>query len=71
VFLNRLGLTPEEMAAHAAAGEVDMEEFAAEYQRRQGERTHEEIEKEKAEARAVHGPGVELVNVFTGEHYIT
>lgn len=71
VFLNRLGLTPGEMKAHAAAGEVDMEEFAAEYRRRQSERSPAEIAEEKAEARTAHGPGVELVNVFTGEHYIT
>jgi hypothetical protein len=71
VFLERLGLTPEEIAAHAAACEADMDEFAAKYQRRQSERTPEEIAEEKAEALAAHGPGVEMVNVFTGEHYIT
>jgi len=71
VFLDRLGLTSEEIEAHAAAGEADMEEFAVEYRRRQNERSHAEIAEEKAEARTAHGPGVEMVNVFTGEHYIT
>jgi hypothetical protein len=71
VFLERLGLTPEEMTAHAAASDADAAEFAAEYQRRQSERTPEEVADQRAEACAAHGPGMELVNVFTGEHYIT
>lgn len=70
-ILNRLGLTSEEMACHTAARDADLDAYAAEYQRRQRERTAEQLAEERAEARAAHGPGVELVNVFTGERFIT
>jgi hypothetical protein len=43
----------------------------AEYQRRQALCTPEQIAEQRAEARAAHGPGVELVNIFTGCHYRT
>ena len=33
--------------------------------------TQEQIAEERFEARAAHGPGVELVNVITGEKYTT
>jgi hypothetical protein len=35
------------------------------------QRTPEQIAEEQAAARAAHGPGVELVNIFTGERFIT
>jgi hypothetical protein len=43
----------------------------AEYQRRQALRTTEQIAGQRAEARAAHGPGVELVNIFSGERLRT
>ena len=41
------------------------------YKEAQAARTPEQIAEQQAEARAAHGPGVELVNVITGEKYIT
>ena len=37
----------------------------------QEERTPEEIEAQRRRARSTHGPGVELVNVVTGERFTT
>jgi len=42
-----------------------------EYAEAQRNRTAEEIAEERAEARAAMGPGVEMVNMFTGERYTT
>ena len=65
-ILKRLGLTPVEMERHGSARDADLDYFAAEYLR---QRTPEHFAKDRAEARTAHGPGVELVNIFTGEHY--
>jgi hypothetical protein len=70
-ILKRLGLTQEELERNTAARDVDTDAFIAEYQRRQSERTPEQLAEERAEARAAHGPGVELVNIFTGDRFIT
>jgi hypothetical protein len=70
-ILKHLSLSAEDMLRHNAARDADLDAFAAEYQRRQAQRTPEEIAVQRAEARAAHGPRVELVNIFTGEHYIT
>ena len=43
----------------------------AEYAEAQRNRTPEQIAEERYEARAAMGPGVEMVNIFTGEKYIT
>jgi hypothetical protein len=37
----------------------------------QANRSDDEIAEQRAEARAAMGPGVEMVNVFTGERYTT
>jgi hypothetical protein len=50
---------------------VYVERTLAEYKQAQLRRTPEQIAEERAEARAAHGPGVKLVNVFTGESYTT
>ena len=42
-----------------------------EYAEAQRNRTAEEIAEQRAEARAAMGPGVEMVNMFTGERYTT
>lgn len=42
-----------------------------EYKAAQARRTPEQIAEERAEARAALGPGQEMINVFTGERYIT
>ena len=45
----------------------DAAEVIEAYRKAQARRTPEEIAEEKAEMRAAFGPGVEVVNVFTGE----
>ena len=43
----------------------------AEYTVQQKNRTAEQIREEQFEARAAMGPGVEMVNIITGEQYTT
>ena len=43
----------------------------AEYAEAQQNRTPEQIAEQRAEARAAMGPGVEMVNILTGEKYTT
>ena len=43
----------------------------AEYAVAQQNRTPEQIAEQRAEARAAMGPGVEMVNILTGEKYTT
>ena len=50
---------------------VYTERTLAEYRQAQLQRTPEQVAEQRAEARAAHGPGVKLVNVFTGESYTT
>ena len=50
---------------------VDTDKFLAVYRKAQALRTDEQIAEERYEARAAHGPGVELVNVITGERIVT
>ena len=45
--------------------------FIAEYIKNQENRTQEEINEQRFEARAAMGPGVEMVNIITGEKYTT
>lgn len=45
--------------------------FFAAYRAARARRTPEQIAEERAEALAAHGPGVELVNVATGERWVT
>lgn len=53
------------------ARDADNESFFAEYRKAQSNRTQEQIAEERFEARAAMGPGVEMVNIFTGERYTT
>jgi len=55
----------------AHAREEYVERTMAEYRQAQANRTAEEIAEERFEARAAHGPGVEIVNIFTGERFTT
>ena len=43
----------------------------AEYAEAQQNRTPEQIAEQRAEARAAMGPGVEMINILTGETYTT
>ena len=54
-----------------AARDADLDAFMVSYREAQANRTPEQIAEERFEARAAHGPGVEMVNVFTGERYTT
>lgn len=54
-----------------AARDEDTKAFLAEYTKNQANRSPEQIAEERFEARAAHGPGVELINAFTGERYVT
>ena len=47
------------------------ERSLAEYRTAQSQRTPEQIAEERFSARAAMGPGVEMVNIITGERFIT
>ena len=47
------------------------ERTLAEYRSAMANRTAEQIAEERFEARAAMGPGVEMVNIITGERYTT
>ena len=55
----------------AVARKLYTERTLAEYAVAQKNRTAEEIAEERFEARAAMGPGVKMVNIFTGEQYTT
>ena len=55
----------------AAARDEDIGKFVSHYRRAQASRTPEQIAEERHEARAAHGEGVRLVNLLTGESFIT
>ena len=55
----------------ATAREAYVERSLAEYRQAQLQRTPEQIAEERFEARAAMGPGVKMVNMFTGEQYTT
>ena len=57
--------------ATAIARDKYTQRTLAEYAEAQRNRTPEQIAEERYEARAAMGPGVEMVNIFTGEKYIT
>ena len=50
---------------------IETAQFLESYKKAQSLRTADQIAEERFEARAAHGAGVELVNVFTGERYTT
>ena len=57
--------------ATAIARERYVQRTLKEYAEAQRNRTAEEIAEQRAEARAAMGPGVDMVNIFTGEKYTT
>ena len=57
--------------ATAIARDKYVQRTLAEYAEAQQNRTPEQIAEQRAEARAAMGPGVEMVNIFTGEKYTT
>jgi len=60
-----------DVAASKAAREEDNARFIAEYIKNQSNRSEEQKREERFEARAAMGPGVEMVNIITGERYTT
>lgn len=64
-------VTDTQVAATAEAHEAYTADFLAGYIQAQRNRTAEQIREERYEARAAMGPGVEMINVFTGERYRT
>ena len=57
--------------ATAIARDRYVQRTLAEYAEAQQNRTPEQIAEQRAEARAAMGPGVEMVNILTGETYTT
>ena len=57
--------------ATAIARDRYVQRTLAEYAEAQQSSTPEQIAEQRAEARAAMGPGVEMVNILTGEKYIT
>ena len=55
----------------AVAREIHTTAFLKEYTIAQKNRSAEQIREERWEARAAMGPGVEMVNIITGETYTT
>ena len=60
-----------DMTASQAAREADTTAFLAEYRRNMQNLSPEQEAEMRAEARAAHGPGVKVVNVFTGRKFTT
>lgn len=60
---------PIDPVEHAKAREAHLSEFAASY--REFRETHGYSGEELFEARAAHGPGVELVDVISGHRFTT
>lgn len=57
-----------DIKAHKEAYDKEISEFLKEYRE---SRNNGPSDEERAEARAAHGPGVTLVDVFTGQEWIT
>ena len=55
----------------SVAREIHTKKFLQEYTIAQKNRSAEQIREERFEARAAMGPGVEMVNIVTGEKYTT
>jgi hypothetical protein len=55
----------------AVARDIHTKAFLEEYRVAQLNRSAEQIREERFEARAAMGPGVEMVNIITGEKYTT
>ena len=49
----------------------ELSDFLADYRACQSNRSAEQIAEERMEARAAMGPGVEMIDVFTGKKYTT
>ena len=64
-------INSDTVAKTNSARAVYTERTLAEYRTAMANRTAEQVAEERAEARAAMGPGVDMVNMFTGERYTT
>ena len=64
-------ISPITVEATRIARDRYVQRTLAEYAEAQQNRTPEQIAEQRAEARAAMGPGVEMVNILTGETYTT
>ena len=70
--LKDAGLVDQQTVTRTAvARDVHTKAVLEEYRTAQLNRTAEQIREERFEARAAMGPGVDMVNIFTGERYTT
>jgi hypothetical protein len=70
--LKDAGLVDETTVTRTAvARDIHTTAFLKDYRVAQLNRTAEQIREERFEARAAMGPGVEMVNIITGEKYTT
>lgn len=70
-FMEAGFITEENIKLTVAAKAEQDRKAIAEYIAAQSERSKEQIAEERAMARAAMGPGVDMVNIFTGEKYRT
>lgn len=62
---------PLDLIACDRARHAEQAAAIAAYRQTQAARSPAEVAEQRAEARAAHGPGVTLVNLFTGERFKT
>ena len=64
-------ITVEHVDATATARSINLQKNLGIYKQAQAERTPAQIAEERFEARAAMGAGVKMVNVVTGERYVS
>ena len=64
-------VTEQHVEATEIARSINLQKNLGIYKQAQAERTPEEIAEERFEARAAMGAGVKMVNVVTGERYVS
>ena len=64
-------VTQQHVMATANAEKINTEKNLNIYEEAQANRTVEQIAEERIEARMAMGPGVKMVNIFTGERFVS
>lgn len=70
-ILEKAGFSPAALEANEVARDKQIGEFLTSYVEAQKNRSPEQIAEERFEARAAMGPGVDMVNIVTGEKWTT
>jgi len=70
-ILEEAGFSPAALKANRDAWKIQSTEILRGYAEAQKNRTPEQIAEERFEARAAMGPGVDMVNILTGEKWTT